>query len=105
MITATFTEYRLPNGSRHQHTVELPDTLASTLTALRELNCLLEAERLRDGQLSFTIASEELGIDLDIRILPPGKLEAGAEEAYTTMLSSGYWLTMLNHYSHDIGED
>lgn len=66
------TEYRLPNGSRYEHLLEVTEDVAAKVTLLNAANCHIEYELLRDGTQSWTIADrvEEQDIDMELCFNP-----------------------------------
>ena len=66
-------EYRLPNGRKIEHDLELPDTCREKYNQLTDLGCCLTAEVLTTDQVSQTI-EHEYG-DYDITLTEESDLE------------------------------
>lgn len=68
----TWTQYVLPDGRRAQFTMEVPPDVADKAKLLEERGLFLEAEVLRTGQVSLTVADRKEELHADIRLMPNG---------------------------------
>lgn len=67
-----WTQYLLPDGRRTSFTMEVPADVADKAARLEKAGLFLEAEVLRTGEVSLTIADREEEVDADIRVVPNG---------------------------------
>jgi len=89
-----FTQYMLPDGEKKPIQIHVPMDLQVKATEINKRGYKFEAEVLRTGEVSFTVADPKLGDDIEIEICPNGP---GVMEAVHRLIARAYDLvTSLN---------